>query len=143
MTLADAPLGLVTDYLQRLAAPIAAMTDGHLLARYARHRDEDAFAQLLRRHGPMVLGVCRRALGPSPDADDAFQATFLALVRNARRVKECVPGWLYRVAVRTARRAVRRLDRAAQGRETTDQTDPFAAVEWADVRRLLDEALNR
>jgi RNA polymerase sigma factor (sigma-70 family) len=139
----DVPLGLVTDYLHRLAAGLAAMTDGELLARYARHRDEEAFALLLRRHGPMVLGVCRRALGPTPDADDAFQATFVALARQAARVNECVAGWLYRVAVRVSRRAARRADRAQTGHEVADRKDPFAAVEWGEVRRLLDEELNR
>lgn len=141
--MADAPLGLVTDYLQRLAAPLAAMSDGQLLARYVRQPDDEAFAVLLRRHGPMVLGVCRRALGPSADADDAFQATFVALARNAGRVTECIPGWLYRVALRTARRAARRADRGTTGPEAADRTDPFASVEWADVRRLLDAELNR
>src|SRR5262249_5493530 len=96
-----------------------------------------------RRHGPLVLGVCRRALGPSADADDAFQATFVALARQAGRVNECIPGWLYRVAVRTARPAARRAERTPTGPEAADRFDPFAAVEWGDVRRLLDEELNR
>jgi RNA polymerase sigma factor (sigma-70 family) len=140
---ADAPLGLVTDYLHRLAAPLAAMSDRQLLARYARHRDEEAFALLLRRHGPMVLGVCRRALGPLPDADDAFQAAFIALARHATRVTDSVPGWLYRVAVRVSRRAARRADRTYAGSDVADRSDPFAAIEWAEVRRLLDDELNR
>src|SRR5689334_25252263 len=109
------------------------MTDAELLGRYARERDEEAFALLLRRHGPMVLGVCRRALGPSPDADDAFQATFIALSRNARRIKERVPGWLFRVAVRTSRRALRRADRARASTDRADSADDLAAVEWREV----------
>jgi RNA polymerase sigma factor (sigma-70 family) len=140
---AEAPLGLVTDYLHRVAAPLTAMTDAELLSRYARKGDGDAFAQLLRRHGPMVLGVCRRALGPTPDADDAFQATFIALARQARRVKETVPGWLFRVAVRTSWRALRRADRAVRSTDRMDSADDLAALEWRDVRRLLDEELNR
>src|SRR4051794_12584503 len=62
---ARAPLVLVTDYLHRLAGPTAARTDAELLGAYASGRDEDAFAALLSRHGPMVLGVCRRTLGPT------------------------------------------------------------------------------
>jgi RNA polymerase sigma factor (sigma-70 family) len=140
---AEAPLGLVTDYLHRVAAPLAALADAELLRRYATDHDEEAFAQLLRRHGPMVLGVCRRALGPTPDADDAFQATFVALARRAGRVAESVPGWLFRVAVRTSRRALRRDVRAVAATEVRDRTDDLAAVEWREVRRLLDEELNR
>src|SRR3954452_6248878 len=84
-------------------------TDGELLVRFAAVRDRAALETLVRRHGPMVLGVCRRLLGPGPDADDAFQATFLALARSARRVRSSVPGWLYRVAVRASRAALRRV----------------------------------
>src|SRR3954447_21576038 len=119
------------------------MTDAELLGRYARERDEEAFALLLRRHGPMVLGVCRRALGPTPDADDAFQATYIALARQAGRVSESVPGWLFRVAVRTSRRALRRSERAVAATDVRDRTDDLAAVEWREVRRVLDEELNR
>jgi hypothetical protein len=62
------------------------LTDGDLLERYLAQRDETAFAALVRRHGPMVLGVCRRILRDAHDADDAFQATFLVLVGEAHRV---------------------------------------------------------
>lgn len=141
--MAEAPLGLVAEYLHRVAAPLTAMTDADLLTRYARERDGEAFTHLLRRHGPMVLGVCRRALGPTPDADDAFQATFIALARNARRVKESVPGWLFRVAVRTTRRALRQADRAVRATDRIDSADDLAAVEWREIRRLLDDELNR
>lgn len=141
--MAEAPLGLVTEYLHRLATPLAAMTDAELLSRYVRDGDEDAFAHLLRRHGPMVLGVCRRALGPTPDADDAFQATFVALARQARRVRDNVPGWLFRVAVRASRRARRRAERTESAPEVVRRTDELAGVEWREVRRLLDAELDR
>src|SRR5262245_34296336 len=82
-------------------------TDGDLLRRYVHARDEAAFEALLRRHGPMVLGVCRRLLSGGPDVDDAFQATFLILVRKARSIgdAERVGNWLYGVAYRVAVRA--------------------------------------
>jgi RNA polymerase sigma factor (sigma-70 family) len=82
-------------------------TDGQLLESFLTRRDEAAFEALLRRHGPMVLGVCRRLLGNFDDADDAFQATFLVLVRKGAsiRPRDLVGNWLYGVAYRTARKA--------------------------------------
>ena len=81
--------------------------DGELLTRYRRHRDQEAFGSLVRRHGPMVLGVCRRVLRDVHAAEDAFQAVFLVLARKAVCVmpRETVGNWLYGVAYRTARQA--------------------------------------
>src|SRR5262245_47837176 len=141
--MSDDPTNVVTGYLRRLAAPNEGRTDAELLARYARQRDDEAFALIVRRHGPMVLGVCRRALGHTADADDAFQATFLALARNAAQVTDCVPGWLYRVAVRASRKALRRYVPTPDRDEPADPSDALAAVEWRDVRRLLDDELNQ
>src|SRR5262245_51514358 len=78
--------------------------DRALLDRFCRHSDERAFAELVRRHGPMVLGVCRRVLRHSADADDAFQATFLILVRKASAIHDAdrLGSWLYGVSWRVA-----------------------------------------
>src|SRR5262245_13152997 len=85
----------------------AGLTDGQLLETYVRSREEAAFAALVRRHGPMVWGVCRRVLRGHHDAEDAFQATFLVLVRKAASIahREKVANWLYGVAHQTALKA--------------------------------------
>src|SRR5437762_2545308 len=82
-------------------------TEGELLACFVAARDEAAFASIVRRHGPMVLGVCRRILGQLQDAEDAFQATFLILVRKAASIQTSglLGNWLYGVAYRTALKA--------------------------------------
>src|ERR1700739_642786 len=80
------------------------MREGHRLECFVARRDEAAFAALVRRHGPLVLGVCRRVLRHSQDAEDVFQATFLVLARKAgsARSRQWVGGWLYEVAYRLA-----------------------------------------
>src|SRR4051794_11257246 len=93
------------------AGAVAGLTDAQLLGRFADRRDDAgrvAFEALLRRHGPMVLGVCRRLLDDPHEAEDAFQATFLVLAIKARSVRrrESVGPWLHGVAFRVARRAL-------------------------------------
>src|SRR5262245_28107408 len=96
-------------HIRRLAGaqPIAALPDAHLLARFAAERDEAAFAVLVRRHGPMVLGVCRRVLGDWHAAEDCFQNVFLLLAQRAGclRQPERLGPWLFGAAQRTALKA--------------------------------------
>src|ERR1700726_571745 len=91
----------------RLHHEEAGLTDGQLLDSYVRSREERAFASLVYRHGPMVWGVCRRVLRSHQDAEDAFQATFLVLVRKAASVvpRDRLVAWLYGVARQTALKA--------------------------------------
>src|SRR6266516_2151722 len=83
------------------------MTDSQLLDRFLADRDQTAFETLVRRYGPMVMGVCHRVLHQAQDAEDAFQATFLVFVRKAASIKSwnLLNNWLYGVAYRTALRA--------------------------------------
>src|SRR5262245_40132165 len=122
------------------------LTDGELLARFVATRDEDSFASLVCRHGPMVLGVCRRVLGDFHDAEDAFQATFLVLACKAASVvkRESVSSWLHGVAHHTALRAGAVIGRRrARERQVEEMPHPEAApAEERDWLPLLDEELS-
>src|SRR5262249_36405787 len=113
--MAHASLNHVLHLLRRIAKTpeAASATDAYLLGRFAGHREEDAFAALVRRHGPMVLAVCRRVLKDEHLSEDAFQATFLVLARKASSISKpaVLGGWLYRVAYHIALRARRQADR--------------------------------
>jgi RNA polymerase sigma factor (sigma-70 family) len=120
--------------------------DAELLERFLAHRDHRAFESLVRRHGPMVLGVCRRVLGNQADAEDAFQATFLVLVRKAAAIvpRTQVGNWLHGVAHKTAlkakamarkRHVKEREAGAARGRDDTEDA-------WGPLLEILDGELN-
>jgi RNA polymerase sigma factor (sigma-70 family) len=123
------------------------MTDAQLLGCFIEHRDDAAFAALVRRHGSMVWGGCRRLL-PHHDAEDAFQATFLVLVRKAASVlpRAMVANWLYGVAHQTALKArATTARRRGRERQVTRMPEPAAAEQalWRDLQPLLDQELAR
>jgi RNA polymerase sigma factor (sigma-70 family) len=121
-------------------------TDAELLHRFALRDDHAAFAALVRRHGPMVFGVCRRVLRDPHDAEEAFQSTFLVLVRKAGvlRQPDRLGNWLYGVANRVARKAKVSAARR-NGHERAAAGPAWApAVESGDgpeLRALLDEEM--
>src|SRR5208283_4736540 len=104
--MATSPMSEVIHHLRRavLLRDGAGLTDGQLLECFLSRGEDAALAALVRRHGPLVWGVCRRILGNHHDAEDAFQATFLVLVRKAGsiRQREMIGNWLYGVAHQTA-----------------------------------------
>jgi RNA polymerase sigma factor (sigma-70 family) len=134
-------------WLRRAACEADSRPDAQLLQQFLRYRDEDAFAVLVRRHGPTVLGVCRRLLRDGHDVEDAFQATFLVLVRKARSIshRDRLGGWLYGVAFRTAQKARFRrarqqaVERSAEGAAPDFATSTPTPNEWFEVldRELL------
>ncbi|MFL5327423.1 MAG: RNA polymerase sigma factor [Gemmataceae bacterium] len=130
------------DFLHRQTAA-ETVPDGELLDRYARTGDQPAFELLVRRHGAMVLGVARRVLRDSHSAEDAFQATFLALARKAGsfRRTDSAGGWLYRVAVRAALKA--RPKRVIAAAAPSSSVQPSTEVEWSELRSILDEEVSR
>ncbi|OAI41595.1 hypothetical protein AYO40_02995 [Planctomycetaceae bacterium SCGC AG-212-D15] len=122
-------------------------SDGELLEQFIHRGEETAFEALLTRHGPMVWGVCRRRLPQLDDAEDAFQATFLLLVRKARsiRKRESVASWLYGVAGRVAQRARKRaLEWGARARSVEDVPQPTPeGMAWQALQPILDEEVQR
>src|SRR5437867_10716620 len=124
---------------------VDAPTDGQLLERFVTQRDEAAFAELVHRHGALVLGVCRRVLDNAADVEDAFQATFMVLVRKADsiRKRDSAASWLYGVALRIARRARASIHRRGDRERRAAVAEAVAAPDelWSDVRPLLDGAI--
>jgi RNA polymerase sigma factor (sigma-70 family) len=149
--MADTQLRTVVRHLHKLVRPHSdgGSSDGKLLQRFVSQHDEVAFEVLVWRHGAMVWNVCRRLLRSTQDAEDAFQASFLALLRAARSIRAgtAIGGWLYKVAYRVALKAKARAANRAR-RETpgvdllfAEPTEPDLL--WRDLRPVLDEEINR
>jgi RNA polymerase sigma factor (sigma-70 family) len=127
---------------------VGTLADLDLVRRFAAERDPAAFAVLVRRHGPLVWGVCRNLLASDADAEDAFQATFLALIRSAGSVRraEALGGWLhgvaYRIALKARRSAARRRQReAAVAVPEPDRPVPDAA--WDELQAAVHQEVCR
>jgi RNA polymerase sigma factor (sigma-70 family) len=144
------PMTMVKRDLQMLIdhGVVGNLSDGGLLDRFVARREEAAFEEIVRRHGPMVWGVCRRILRNTHDAEDAFQATFLVLARRAPSIahREMVASWLYRVACKTGLKArsvtARRRARERQMAELPD-TEERRRSPRHDLVELLDRELSR
>ncbi len=135
--------------LRRLAGgPADDLTDRQLLQRYADRRDEAAFAELVRRHGRLVLGVCWRILHDARDTEDAFQATFLVLARKAGSVpwRDSVSNWLYQAACRLSaelrRKAARQRTHERRAAEMRERRPP-AQPEHEELARVIDFEIQR
>jgi RNA polymerase sigma factor (sigma-70 family) len=143
----------LSSFLHRLRRTVlvqgtGGLSDGQLLEYFLASREEAAFEALVQRHGPMVLGVCQRVLPDVNDAEDAFQATFLVLLRKGASVvpRELVGNWLYGVAYRTALKAkTAAAKRRAKERQVRDMPRPAAAATdlWGELQPVLDRELNR
>jgi RNA polymerase sigma factor (sigma-70 family) len=140
----------VNQHLRRavLLRDTAGLTDGQLLECYVGSREAAAFAAIMRRHGSMVMGVCRRVLCNHHDAEDAFQATFLVLVLKAASIvpREMVGSWLYGVAYNTALKAKAISNRRrCRERQVKEMPEPQAVEQdlWHDLQPLLDQELSR
>jgi RNA polymerase sigma factor (sigma-70 family) len=143
------PVQGVLEHLRRAARRQhdAARSDGELLTCYIARRDEAAFEGLVRRHGPMVYGVCRRLLRSEADAEDAFQATFLVFIRKAAsiRPREKTANWLYGVAYHTAQKARdAAMKRRVKERQAGENPRPEAPEDiWGPLLPLLDQEIHR
>src|SRR5436305_10194548 len=127
---------------------MGALSDGQLLDRFVDRREGAVFEAIVRRHGPMVWGVCRRVLRDHHDAEDAFQATFLVLARKAASImpREKLGNWLYGVAYQTAMKArAKRTKRRGREGQVPDMPEPEATSRdlLDDPTELLDQELSR
>lgn len=141
-------LQTILRHAESLAADPSAIADTELLAQFVATRDDRAFSQLVRRHGAMVWSVCRNLLPGDADAEDAFQATFLALVRGGHRIRQGdrLASWLHGVAFRVAMK-VRRTAAKRRQRETvaaTVEADvPVSESSWNDLLAAVHEEVER
>jgi len=171
--MAGRQLDAVMEHIRHLAngGRASALTDQQLLERFIAAHDQAAFATLVGRHGPMILGLCRRLLHHVQDAEDVCQATFLVLARKASAIRkqESLGSWLYGVAYRLAlkakaeaakrhtRSSIHRFALAertsndsspgilgrARSDKSTEQPDPLSEITWREVCTALDEELAR
>ena len=138
----------VLGYVESLTQDRAEQPDSLLLAQYLDSHDNQAFATLIRRHGPMVWGLCSKLSSTDADAEDAFQATFLALVRGARQLREGdrLPAWLHGVAYRISMK-VRRSAARRRHHETTaappEAVMPTSESAWGDLLAAVHEEVQR
>lgn len=146
--MSSAQLGVLVQHLRKLAAvpSIGLAPDRQLLDEFLRRRDEAAFAELVRRHGPMVLNVCQSVLHNRHDAEDVFQAAFLILARKASSIRhrEAVGGWLCEVAYRLARKeqtAIARRRTLEERREAPAVADPLLDMTLRELHQVLLEEL--
>ena len=133
-------------HLRRLGEQAVPTEDAILLDRFVAANDREAFAQLIARHGPMVLGTARRLVGNRDDADDVFQAVFLSLARLAKTIRRgrALPAWLHRTTCRVAAKLrARRPVQSALPAERCEHVDPSAGLVWREVCQALDEELQR
>jgi RNA polymerase sigma factor (sigma-70 family) len=148
--MATTQLGAVVRHIRNVAASEknSGQTDGALLRAFLSGNDQQSFEALVRRHGPMVLRVCRRTLGNLHDAEDALQATFLILAQKASSVRkrESLASWLHGVAYRMAKH----VKRAAARRHVHEShvsskrpPDPALSAAWQEVQVLLDEEIGK
>src|SRR5262245_52389448 len=146
------PINQISGVLQHLRTIVlrdgAALSDKQLLEEYLSRRDEAALAALVRRHGAMVWGVCRRVLANYHDAEDAFQATFLVFVKKASSIawRDLLANWLYGVAHQTALNArATTAKRRARERQVNEMPEPAVTQQdlWGDLQPLLDLELSR
>src|SRR5262245_24644777 len=151
-TMGNSRLGEVVAHVRHAAEArvLLGLPDRELLERFVGSADDPAFAALVERHGPMVFGVCRRALAGRHDAEDACQAVFLVLARKAASLRrmETLGGWLHGVACRVAANArrdaaLRKAREAAGAAPTGPIADPAEEVSWREVQAALDEELGR
>jgi RNA polymerase sigma factor (sigma-70 family) len=148
--MARGPAGSILGHIRKLVAAQGReqLPDPQLLQRFAAEGDEAAFAALMRRHGPMVLQVCRRVLHNWHDAEDAFRATFLLLARKAGSIRKqgSVGCWLHGVAYRMALRANAEVYRSRLPTpKSVDRhpADPADEVTWRELRAILDDELSQ
>ncbi len=135
--------GIVLGQIQRLfnRGTVSGLSEGQLLSRFVGERDEVAFEAIVSRHGPMVLGICRRLLDDPHDVEDAFQATFLILVKKARvlRDRDLLASWLYGVALRVATRSRRNRTRRRMRERTDIDNDVMTPADDGDRREIWSE----